>query len=1249
MSPSTKVFYLLLFQVMVIHLCRAKPGHMDWGYPVMEIYSAGEYPSMAPTWVTLELDSRLLVGSDDLLVYNGYHWDKTGLSGMFWIRGLCRDPQNESVVWVGGQGGIGTLEHGVFTKRSPATKKAVDINGIYPLETSVIATSDEQIIRASFTENGESNLEIWEIPNDFYLRGMSDPLNQRVLIHESNNGIYEVTENSPPRLLCTDEPIRPSYAVGVLYEDGKTLLATSKSGLWELTEDGLKPHSSPLTGKLTSGVVTSVGQIGDSWYIGTFYNGLYLREGNKWKNLNKDNGAPSNSVIHLDCSNSSGVWIGFNNALALLDIDSRVRSLTSQNEFKDTILDTDIEGPNGAVLTFGGIYVWDENNELRKLPAELPPAYNVLFANKEELAVGAIFSVHCIDANSGDTIQVIPTPSDPFLIQRSSESGKLLLAGDEFLAELDTRDDEWELKILAQDFSGSIRSLVEYDNHIYAARPAEGILVVDRETSNYWELDLPRGIKDEPWIQIMRLGNKLLLKTKNSIWEWNKKDWKQLLHGDWDERAVTESPNGTILLVESEPRNIIFYDEGDMQAIRVTSIESVGQTNKVILKDDILWVCGNQGLMKVSKPLEESEETLRKPSINAIFTSASSGPISSDFLHLDNGESFRLELSGPLPEPFQEIYLQYHIPGLDDHWSRKTQDSTISISPLPHGEYTIEIRAIDGQGNTSPPVGFMVKVNPPWYLTSWALLFFALLIFLVAGIGYRIKLQVLKQRNVELQIRVDEKTEALRKAVRAKDEFMASVSHEIRNPLNGIVGLCEILQERLEGSENNRTLSSLKNCTSVLTNLVEDILEIGEIQTGKMRMRREPADIEALVHETMELYRKPAQDKGLTPEVRITKNFDKPCVVEIDPNRLRQILVNLVSNAIKYTQSGSVTLALQAEARNGEIDLEIDCIDSGPGITDSDKELIFELFGRREIHKETPGSGLGLALCRKIADNLDSQLFLKQSSTDESNHGSTFTFKGTFAKAVLKKEDKVQRPVAHLKILIVEDESYNREYLRLILEKTTSTITEAASTKEAIDLLSRQPFDVIFLDWHLKDGSGSDVIQHMDSLNREAIIIAATAYTSDEMKRQCLSEGCNFIIQKPYDEAEIFTIISSIPKRDTYSLDDIHDEEFLQLSLICRRNPERVHSLKREVIKSFDEALDQLIASQTKDKRTSEDAEAEAAHRLLNLASMTNHQDLRDLADYIEQRGATEQSVQQVKRLVEELKEKLRNWKPHWL
>ncbi len=360
---------------------------------------------------------------------------------------------------------------------------------------------------------------------------------------------------------------------------------------------------------------------------------------------------------------------------------------------------------------------------------------------------------------------------------------------------------------------------------------------------------------------------------------------------------------------------------------------------------------------------------------------------------------------------------------------------------------------------------------------------------------------------------------------RAKSRFLAAMSHEIRTPMNAILGFAQLLRRSDLDKKQIAQLDAIISAGNNLMRLLSDLLDLSRLESGRMRVTKEPFNLHKMVDEIMDLWHSNAFEKGI--RLRCTFDRNVPVRISSDANRIRQVLNNFLSNAIKFTQDGIVTLTVE-EIERDENDrvLRFQVIDAGPGISDDQMEQLFVPFvqGQDGLRTDQDGWGLGLSICQHIASILEAKVYCER-RTDAG--GMIFSL-DLPVEAIPSVVDETGRnhpkpQIIHtdgpgLRVLVAEDNIMNQDVVESMLVELGHTVTVVSNGFEAINQLQDQEFDLVLMDVSMPglDGVGAtEQIRNFAGERRNVPIIAVTGNITARARKMYRSMGMNDYIPKP--------------------------------------------------------------------------------------------------------------------------------------
>jgi len=434
---------------------------------------------------------------------------------------------------------------------------------------------------------------------------------------------------------------------------------------------------------------------------------------------------------------------------------------------------------------------------------------------------------------------------------------------------------------------------------------------------------------------------------------------------------------------------------------------------------------------------------------------------------------------------------------------------------------------------------------PPLSLTGYllGLIGFALESVLLA-FAMANKFSLINEENLELNKGLESKVERrtsqlavsnlkLKAASEAKSDFLAKMSHEIRTPMNAVIGLSHLtLKTDLDDAQKDNIKNILESGEGLLV-LINEILDFSKIEAGKLTLEKSVFSLEDLLSRAINLNALKAHDKGLELILNVDKNIPPKLVG--DSYRLQQIIVNLISNAVKFTEIGTICIKLQIkEDREQQLMLQFSVIDTGIGMTEEEQSRLFQSFSQADdsVTRKYGGTGLGLAISKQLSELMGGKIWLES----ETGKGTTFHFtalveKVDFISGTLVDKNKL----SGLKVLMVDDTPLARSALQSLLHDLGIHADEAESGKEALELIKRSEnndtyYDIIFMDWRMPNMDGIEVAHHISELGikKSPHILMVSAYDKYAAKPLINGTAIQGFIEKPVNQTILIDSILNV-------------------------------------------------------------------------------------------------------------------------
>ena len=360
------------------------------------------------------------------------------------------------------------------------------------------------------------------------------------------------------------------------------------------------------------------------------------------------------------------------------------------------------------------------------------------------------------------------------------------------------------------------------------------------------------------------------------------------------------------------------------------------------------------------------------------------------------------------------------------------------------------------------------------------------------------------------------------RANRAKSDFVATISHELRTPLNGVIGMAAVLRRERDPVELARGLQVIEESADVLLGLISDVLDYSKVESGALELEDVPFDTRAVVDTTIEFFRLRASARGNSLTSTVLPGT--PPSLRGDPTRLRQLMTNLLGNAVKFTANGAITCTFGWS--EGQLSFSVK--DTGIGISEEALERLGTPFMQADSSttRRFGGTGLGLAITRRILTAMKGSLSIES----KPGQGSTFTVRVPMSEAPMP---VTERPRAegghpHLDVLVVEDNAVNQLVMRRLLEKLGHRVVLAENGQVALERSAEKPFDVVLMDCHMPVMDGFDATRHLRSRGYTGPIYALTAAVTKEDAERCRAVGMDEVITKPVHVERLTQLLGGV-------------------------------------------------------------------------------------------------------------------------
>ncbi len=492
--------------------------------------------------------------------------------------------------------------------------------------------------------------------------------------------------------------------------------------------------------------------------------------------------------------------------------------------------------------------------------------------------------------------------------------------------------------------------------------------------------------------------------------------------------------------------------------------------------------------------------------------------------------------------------------------------------------------------------------------------------------------------------------EELLRAQKAKELFLANISHEIRTPINGIAGMADLLNQNPSAEDQVLYLKAIKTASENLKVIINDILDLASIESGKLRFEKINFNLDKTIRSLVDTFRLQTQEKGIKLEYH--KDPKIPNIYIGDPVRLNQILINLISNALKFTHQGSITVSVSFDQiKNKDYYLKFEIRDTGIGIPKTKLKTIFESFSQADasVTRKYGGTGLGLTIVRQLVRMQHGSINV----SSEENNGSLFTVIIPYKTGISDEQTTGSKPglskelhLQNASVLLVEDNDINRLYAGSILKMWGCPFDTAENGEVAIQKLKNSHFDLILMDIQMPVMDGFEAtraIRQWTSTKGKIPIIALTANATQRDIDKCISIGMNDCLTKPFTQEDLLKVLDKHMGRKFHIVQSVNNKtvsnknnkvDFSYLENVSGNNKSFIKEIAEAFIKSIPNSIHELDMHSENENWTEL---ARVAHKIKPSITLLGVHNLKEKIVKLEEEAKLHKNPWQINKLSKEI------------